>query len=93
MILDDITLNNLEILTNNWDGSRFGTLLEILDHCSTAFGKRQFKQWLCAPPCHPDVINARLDAVEDLMALPASVTSGTRTILKSLPDLERQLRK
>ena len=78
---------------NSWDGSTSGTLLEVLDHCSTAFGKRLFKQWLCAPPCHPDMINERLDAVEDLMALPSPVTAGARGMLKSLPDLERQLRK
>ena len=38
-MLDDITLTNLDVLDNH--GRLAGTLLEKLDHCSTAFGEYQ----------------------------------------------------
>ncbi|XP_078664804.1 DNA mismatch repair protein Msh6-like isoform X1 [Branchiostoma floridae x Branchiostoma belcheri] len=92
MVLDGVTLNNLEIIENSVTGSREGTLLERLDMCCTPFGKRLFKQWLCAPLCNPASINDRLDAVEDLMAC-RDVVAEVTEILKKVPDLERLLQK
>ncbi|KAM4043087.1 DNA mismatch repair protein Msh6 isoform 2-T2 [Anomaloglossus baeobatrachus] len=92
MVLDGVTLTNLEILQNGTNGSTEGTLLEKLDTCFTPFGKRLLKQWLCAPLCNPFSINDRLNAVEDLMAIPGKV-SEVGDLLKKLPDLERLLSK
>ncbi|KAM4772473.1 DNA mismatch repair protein Msh6 isoform 1-T1 [Rhinophrynus dorsalis] len=92
MVLDGVTLTNLEILQNGTNGSAEGTLLEKLDTCFTPFGKRLLKQWLCAPLCNPFSINDRLNAVEDLMAIPDKV-SEVGELLKKLPDLERLLSK
>ncbi|MCI4376690.1 hypothetical protein PGIGA_G00191290 [Pangasianodon gigas] len=92
MVLDGVTLANLEILQNGSTGGTEGTLLEQLDTCCTPFGKRLLKQWLCGPLCNPASINDRLDAVEDLMATPAQATEVTE-LLKKLPDLERLLSK
>ncbi|KAL1783825.1 DNA mismatch repair protein Msh6 [Sigmodon hispidus] len=92
MVLDAVTLNNLEIFLNGTNGSTEGTLLERLDTCHTPFGKRLLKQWLCAPLCSPGAVSDRLDAVEDLMALPDKVTEVV-DLLKKLPDLERLLSK
>ncbi|KAM8945438.1 DNA mismatch repair protein Msh6 [Pelodytes ibericus] len=92
MVLDGVTLTNLEILQNGTSGSVEGTLLEKLDTCFTPFGKRLLKQWLCAPLCNPFSINDRLNAVEDLMAIPEKV-SEIGELLKKLPDLERLLSK
>ncbi|XP_077341732.1 DNA mismatch repair protein Msh6 isoform X1 [Lithobates pipiens] len=92
MVLDGVTLTNLEILQNGTNGSTEGTLLEKLDTCFTPFGKRLLKQWLCAPLCNPFSINDRLDALEDLMAIPEKVTE-VGELLKKLPDLERLLSK
>ena len=58
-VLDGVTLANLDILENSSTGTLEGTLLERLDQCSTPFGKRLFKQWLCAPLCNPKSINDR----------------------------------
>ncbi|KAM4607492.1 DNA mismatch repair protein Msh6 [Polymixia lowei] len=91
MVLDGVTLANLEILQNASGGTE-GTLLERLDTCSTPFGKRLLKQWLCAPLCNPTSITDRLDALEDLMAIQAQATE-TSELLKKLPDLERLLSK
>ncbi|XP_016049760.1 DNA mismatch repair protein Msh6 isoform X2 [Erinaceus europaeus] len=92
MVLDAVTLNNLEILLNGTNGSTEGTLLEKIDTCQTPFGKRLLKQWLCAPLCSPYAINDRLDAIEDLMAVPDKM-SEIVDLLKKLPDLERLLIK
>lgn len=92
MVLDGVTLANLEILQNSSTGATEGTLLEQLDTCCTPFGKRLLKQWLCGPLCNPASINDRLNALEDLMAVPAQATEVTE-LLKKLPDLERLLSK
>uniref|UniRef100_A0A671YM23 DNA mismatch repair protein n=1 Tax=Sparus aurata TaxID=8175 RepID=A0A671YM23_SPAAU len=91
MVLDGVTLANLEIFQNGSGGTE-GTLLERLDTCSTPFGKRLLKQWLCAPLCNPTSIKDRLDAVEDLMGAQAQATEVSE-LLKKLPDLERLLSK
>ncbi|XP_034537690.1 DNA mismatch repair protein Msh6 isoform X4 [Notolabrus celidotus] len=91
MVLDGVTLANLEIFQNGSGGSE-GTLLERLDSCCTPFGKRLLKQWICAPLCNPTSIKDRLDAVEDLMEAPAQATEVS-DLLKKLPDLERLLSK
>lgn len=92
MVLDAVTLSNLEIFLNGTNGSTEGTLLEKIDTCHTPFGKRLLKQWLCAPLCSPCAINDRLDAIEDLMAVPDK-TAEIIDLLKKLPDLERLLIK
>ncbi|KAJ0066729.1 hypothetical protein NL108_002355, partial [Boleophthalmus pectinirostris] len=91
MVLDGVTLANLEIFQNGSGGTE-GTLLERLDTCSTPFGKRLLKQWLCAPLCNAKSIRDRLDAVEDLMGAQAQA-SEVSELLKKLPDLERLLSK
>ncbi|XP_012941985.1 DNA mismatch repair protein Msh6 [Aplysia californica] len=90
MVLDGVTMLNLDVVWNEGSQSTEGTLLERLDHCSTAFGKRLFRQWLCAPLCQPASIYDRLDAVEDLLGAGAAMDEAV-SILKKLPDLERLL--
>ncbi|MBU1626015.1 DNA mismatch repair protein MutS, partial [bacterium] len=46
MVLDPSTLKNLEILKNAVDGSKEGTLLQIIDYAITAMGKRLIRNWL-----------------------------------------------
>ncbi|XP_013386030.1 DNA mismatch repair protein Msh6 [Lingula anatina] len=92
MVLDSVTLFNLEVMENSVTGTTEGTLLERLDQCVTPFGKRLFRQWLCAPLCNPSAIDDRLDAVEDLMAAQDVVTE-VMELMKKLPDLERLLSK
>ncbi|XP_066553212.1 DNA mismatch repair protein Msh6 [Amia ocellicauda] len=92
MVLDGVTLSNLEILQNGATGTAEGTLLERLDSSCTPFGKRLLKQWLCAPLCCPSAVDERLDALEDLMAEPGHMAE-TAELLRKLPDLERLLSK
>ncbi len=93
LILDCFTLRNLEIFQNSLGGSE-GTLNEVLDFCSTSFGKRLMHNWLCAPLCHVKQIEARQMAVTDLsdVSVKYEVEEAIK-LLKKLPDLERLLSK
>ncbi len=90
-VLDSISINNLELVKNNYDGSINGTLYEKLD-CNTPFGKRLLKSWIVNPLCDPVAINDRLDAIEDLMSIKEKLAQFNAS-LKGLPDLERLISK
>ncbi|KAI3597469.1 dna mismatch repair protein msh6 [Moniliophthora roreri] len=87
LVLDGQTLAHIEVLLNN-EGTEEGSLLKLLNRCITPFGKRLFRIWLCMPLRNAADINARLDAVEDLMNHP-TFESKFMEIAKGLPDLER----
>nr|CAI5861606.1 unnamed protein product [Callosobruchus analis] len=86
MVLDAATLKNLNLL-----GSE-GSLMKILDHCATPFGRRLLQRWICRPLCHIEKIKERQNAVQYL-ADSGSLFQNTRAILQKLPDLERELAK
>ena len=88
MILDTTTLRNLEIFKNMVDGSRRGTLIEVLDKTVTPMGKRLLKRWLQRPLLDLNEIEARLDAVEELKEK-SFTRSEIRNILKRVYDIER----
>lgn len=88
LVLDGQTLANLEIFQNSHDGSTDGTVFKLLANSITPFGKRLFKRWLCHPLRKIDDINARLDAIEDLMRL-VDLHDTMAKQLASMPDLER----
>lgn len=88
LILDGQTLMNLEIFTNNSDGSEKGSLFKLINHCTTPFGKRKFQRWVSFPLCSIPLINERLDAVDDFSSL-SGVLEDLRNQMAKLPDLER----
>ncbi|XP_074603536.1 DNA mismatch repair protein Msh6 [Brevipalpus obovatus] len=93
LTVDSISLKNLEIFENS-AGTSEATLYETMDFCSTKFGKRLLRSWLCAPLCSIELINERLDALEDLRK--SSVKKDLEEIcdlLHKIPDLERLLSK
>jgi DNA mismatch repair protein MSH6 len=90
LILDGRTLLHLEVLENDRDMGTEGTLLEILDHCQTPFGKRLLRKWLCHPLRNIAEINDRLNAVEDLIKY-AQVAEEVRAVLAQLSDLPRAI--
>ncbi|KAF9069417.1 muts domain V-domain-containing protein [Rhodocollybia butyracea] len=87
LVLDGQTLAHIEVLVNN-EGTDEGSLLKLLGRCVTPFGKRLFRIWLCMPLREISAINARLDAVQDLMDHPTFESAFMETA-KALPDLER----
>ncbi|KAM5536095.1 hypothetical protein V8D89_010194 [Ganoderma adspersum] len=87
LVLDGQTLAHIEVLQNS-EGTEEGTLLKLLSRCVTPSGKRLFRIWLCMPLREVADINARLDAVQDLLDHPTFEGQFT-AIAKGLPDLER----
>jgi len=91
MVLDGVTLANLEIVQNS-NGTQDGTLIEKIDSCSTSFGKRLLKQWLCAPLCNSAAITDRQQAIADVLTAQEAAHEAKER-LRKLPDLERLLSK
>lgn len=89
MLLDGITLNNLEMLNNNFDGGDKGTLFKLINRAITPFGKRALKNWVLHPLMQIDDINARYDAIEFLMNEEPELRVDIEAALSKLPDLER----
>lgn len=59
-VLDSVTLANLDILINQSTGTLEGTLIERLDKCRTAGGKRLLREWVSAPLCDHRLIKVSL---------------------------------
>ncbi|CAM9678906.1 unnamed protein product [Choristocarpus tenellus] len=91
MVLDGVSLSNLEILRSNSDGGEKGSLWGFVNRCNTAFGRRLLKDWICKPLLQPVYINTRLDVVEELVTDLSPEADAARNLLKKLPDLERLL--
>lgn len=91
MVLDSQALEHLELLKTS-GGKVEGSLFHYLDHCKTQFGKRLLRRWLLSPLLTPESINARLDAVDDLIAHTYE-TDVFRAKIGRLPDLEKLLAK
>ncbi|XP_035217076.1 DNA mismatch repair protein Msh6-like isoform X2 [Stegodyphus dumicola] len=92
MVLDGVTLQNLDIVPVHPLDTTDESLLGVMDFCSTSFGKRLFRHWLCSPLCNPRSITDRLDAIDDLMEICDTVEVVVE-LLKKIPDLERFLSK
>ncbi len=88
MMLDDVTLRNLEINRNIRDRSRRGTLLEFLGQTKTPMGSRTLARWVQMPLLSVEKIRRRLDAVEELIKS-AMLRESLAEELKGASDLER----
>ena len=88
MVLDEVTLRNLEILRNIRDRSRRGTLLEFLSETYTPMGARTLARWIQMPLLSLEKIKRRLDAVEELFGN-SMLHSDLDEKLKGASDLER----
>ena len=88
LMLDASTRRNLEIVHNQRDGGVQGTLLWVLDETKTSMGARRLRQWVLQPLNDPEAINARLDAVEELVGAPRRRTALAAALTR-LTDLER----
>jgi len=88
LLIDRVTLRCLEVVANQRDGGREGTLLSVVDRSRTAMGARLLRAWLAAPLRAIDAIRARHDAVEELVAN-REVREAVRAALDTVQDLER----
>ncbi|WP_303996730.1 DNA mismatch repair protein MutS [Megamonas hypermegale] len=90
LFIDTYTLRNLEITRNLRDGGKKDTLYDVLDFTRTAMGSRLLRKWLEYPLLSKRRINARLDAVENLVN-EFFVRNNLREIMKDIYDFERLL--
>ncbi|XP_067294282.1 DNA mismatch repair protein Msh3 [Pseudorasbora parva] len=91
MLLSAATMKNLEILCNQTTGSVKGSLLWVLDNTQTPFGKRLLRKWVSLPLKSVNDIQARLEAVAEILCSESSVIPSLQSLLTRLPDLERGL--
>jgi DNA mismatch repair protein MutS len=90
LVLDALTRRNLELLENQADGGRAGTLLSTLDATRTAMGARLLRQWIVRPLRQIPEMQDRLDAVEEL-AFRTLERAALQEALADVQDLERLL--
>jgi DNA mismatch repair protein MutS len=88
MVLDAITLRNLEIVRNVRGEGNDASLIGVLDETKTPMGRRQLQKWLLKPLISVDAINDRLDAVSWLHDN-TLVRFDIRTHLSYVKDMER----
>jgi len=88
MILDPVTLRNLEIVKNVRDEGDGNSLFRILNYTKTPMGSRILKKWFLKPLLSVEKINLRLDAVEELAATPL-LRYDLRKWLSEVRDIER----
>lgn len=88
--LSEKTIRNLEITKNMRDGTRKGTLLELLDYTSTAMGGRLLKRWLEQPLTDVNRIIMRQDGIEELRNH-ATELQKIEMLLSNIFDFERIL--
>jgi DNA mismatch repair protein MutS len=88
LAMDPATRRNLE-LDESLAGRPELTLAGVFDHTATAMGGRLLRRWLHRPLRDHGLLNARYDAVDDLLrdAAHARIHAG----LRSIGDLERIL--
>jgi DNA mismatch repair protein MutS len=88
MYLDAAARRNLELTRSLVDGSRKGTLIEVLDMVHTAMGARLLRRWLDEPLQDIEAIETRLQCVQELVN-DSLTREEVRHQLGRLGDLER----
>ncbi len=88
MKLDISARRNLELMETMRSKEKRGSLLGVLDRTCTAMGKRLIRSWIEQPLIHKAPIDARLDAVEELLG-DTVLRSEMRAALSDVYDLDR----
>jgi DNA mismatch repair protein MutS len=79
---------NLELLSTVKNNQYEGSLLWVLNRTCTSMGHRLLRQWINQPLTDLNEIQARLDAVEELVGH-AAIRESVRYILPDIYDMER----
>lgn len=88
VVIDSASRRNLEI-DCNLSGGRDNTLLDVLDHSSTAMGSRLLARWLNRPLRCMQTLQARQDSIGGLMD--DFHYENIQPVLKNIGDIERIL--
>uniref|UniRef100_A0A7N8WWD7 DNA mismatch repair protein MSH3 n=1 Tax=Mastacembelus armatus TaxID=205130 RepID=A0A7N8WWD7_9TELE len=71
------------------DGGVKGSLLWVLDHTRTPFGRRLMRKWVSQPLTDPQSISERQDAIQEILESDSLTLNSIRSLMSHLPDLER----
>ncbi|NOZ85190.1 MAG: DNA mismatch repair protein MutS [Deltaproteobacteria bacterium] len=88
MVLDQVTVTNLELVEGLESRNREGSLLEVLDETRTPMGGRRLREWVLFPLKKKTAIISRLRAVESL-AEDNGIRSGLMEVLSKIRDIDR----
>jgi DNA mismatch repair protein MutS len=88
VFLDEVTRRSLELTRTLREGSRDGSLLAAIDRTITPMGARMLHDWLTAPLAERPGIEARLQAVAELLE-EHGLRQELRAILAEGYDLQR----
>jgi len=88
LLLDQVTVRNLELIEPVSGDDASATLMFALDQTATGMGARLLRSWILRPEISLDEIEARLDAVAEFKARPVERGEIYRT-LEPILDLER----
>ncbi len=88
VMLDIVTMRNLEIIVSQYEGNKKYGLLWVLDHTSTALGARLFKDILLHPTQNLETIHMRQKHITDYTEL-SSDAKHIQEILRSMVDMPK----
>lgn len=88
VLLDRSTIINLELFSTIRDHETTGTLLSVIDQTVTPMGGRLMKQWMRKPLTDKTAIEARYDAVSEILQK-QTASLAIREMLRDVCDIER----
>ncbi len=88
MVLDSVTVRNLELFNNIRDGTQRGTLISVLDKTLTGMGSRLLKKNLQFPLLDIGEIKRREEAVNEFYA-DILLRESLKAVFKETYDIER----
>ena len=88
LVLDAATQRNLELVVNNHDGTKKGTLFSVLDKAVTAMGSRMIKKWITRPLVKVEQIVQRQRVVA-LISQQSALSEQLAGCMKDIGDIER----
>lgn len=92
LVIDPISQNHLEIFFSNKDGTKKNSLFGFLDRAQTAMGSRTLRQWLHYPLIDEQKINARFDAIDEILNNPKAA-NALYLELENVGDIERLINR
>jgi len=90
--LDANSRRNLELTETLRDKTKKGSLLWVLDRTNTAMGARRLRKWLDQPLISKNLIEERLEAVEELKNN-TTIHEDLKEVLVDIYDIERLVGK
>jgi DNA mismatch repair protein MutS len=92
MVLDAITIQNLELFRTQRDGRRQGSFFSTINHCVTAAGTRLLAEWVLRPLADKNKIEERQKLI-NILCTNGALRLSLITLLKETVDVSRLTQK